>query len=344
MLGYIFKRVLATIPVMAFVALFVFSLLYIAPGDPAAVIAGDQATPDDVERIRASLGLDRPYLVRFGAWDQKWNSPLIGPVNPRPGTVFSYHFTVAAADKPAPAATAFLTSGGTLGAGFFDATTDTAAAADGLQTVTQAGIRNTSMACAWDQTLCLRIFGNPSVANVSPVRLIRPELALSAVEPFDLGTVKAGQPSEPSAARRVFNSQKATASADGTVWATVLYGVAQVTAPADKLYLQTSDQAGVVLVGEHAALFALGGEHAAPDRRSVQLLGSDGKPGLAGGAQPEEESFTVRFRGSDKPGLYTAAVRIVTQAGKLGVISTGKPGEPLAGLYYLDLPVSVRVE
>jgi peptide/nickel transport system permease protein len=53
---------------MAVVALFVFSLLYLAPGDPAAVIAGDQATPDDVERIRASLGLDRPYLVRFGAW------------------------------------------------------------------------------------------------------------------------------------------------------------------------------------------------------------------------------------------------------------------------------------
>ena len=68
MWAYIIRRVLATIPVMAVVALFVFSLLYLAPGDPAAVIAGDQATPDDVERIRASLGLDRPYLVRFGAW------------------------------------------------------------------------------------------------------------------------------------------------------------------------------------------------------------------------------------------------------------------------------------
>jgi len=68
MFAYIVRRVLATIPVMAIVALFVFSLLYISPGDPAAVIAGDQATPDDVERIRASLGLDRPYLVRFGAW------------------------------------------------------------------------------------------------------------------------------------------------------------------------------------------------------------------------------------------------------------------------------------
>ena len=68
MLGYVFRRILATIPVMAVVALFVFSLLYIAPGDPAAVIAGDQATPADVERIRQSLGLDRPFLVRFGEW------------------------------------------------------------------------------------------------------------------------------------------------------------------------------------------------------------------------------------------------------------------------------------
>jgi peptide/nickel transport system permease protein len=68
MLAYIVRRVLATIPVMLVVAFFVFSLLYLAPGDPAAVIAGDQATPQDVERIRASLGLDRPFLIRFGEW------------------------------------------------------------------------------------------------------------------------------------------------------------------------------------------------------------------------------------------------------------------------------------
>jgi peptide/nickel transport system permease protein len=68
MFAYAARRVLATIPVMLVVALFVFSLLYIAPGDPAAIIAGDQATPADVERIRESLGLDRPYLVRFGDW------------------------------------------------------------------------------------------------------------------------------------------------------------------------------------------------------------------------------------------------------------------------------------
>jgi peptide/nickel transport system permease protein len=71
MLAYVVRRILATIPVMAVVALFVFSLLYIAPGDPAAVFAGDQATPADVERIRQSLGLDRPFLVQFGEW--VWN-------------------------------------------------------------------------------------------------------------------------------------------------------------------------------------------------------------------------------------------------------------------------------
>ena len=68
MASYVLRRILVTIPVMAIVALFVFSLLYIAPGDPAAVIAGDQASPADVERIRQSLGLDRPFLVQFGSW------------------------------------------------------------------------------------------------------------------------------------------------------------------------------------------------------------------------------------------------------------------------------------
>ncbi len=68
MLSYVVRRIAATIPVVLLVALFVFSLLYIAPGDPAAIIAGDQATPADVERIRASLGLDRPFLIRFFDW------------------------------------------------------------------------------------------------------------------------------------------------------------------------------------------------------------------------------------------------------------------------------------
>src|SRR5215510_10036527 len=68
MLRYTLKRLLATIPVMAVVAFFVFSLLYISPGDPAAVIAGDIATEADIARVRTQLGLDQPYLTRFGTW------------------------------------------------------------------------------------------------------------------------------------------------------------------------------------------------------------------------------------------------------------------------------------
>ena len=68
MLGYFVRRVLATIPVIGTVAFFVFSLLYLTPGDPAAVIAGDIATVDDIERIRHQLGLDQPLLPRFWSW------------------------------------------------------------------------------------------------------------------------------------------------------------------------------------------------------------------------------------------------------------------------------------
>ena len=53
---------------MAVVAFVVFSLLYLTPGDPAAILAGDAATDDDIRRIREKLGLDEPFLVRFGGW------------------------------------------------------------------------------------------------------------------------------------------------------------------------------------------------------------------------------------------------------------------------------------
>jgi peptide/nickel transport system permease protein len=67
-LSYIIRRLIATIPVMGVVAAFVFSLLYLAPGDPAAVIAGDLATEQDIARIHHQLGLDEPVLVRFANW------------------------------------------------------------------------------------------------------------------------------------------------------------------------------------------------------------------------------------------------------------------------------------
>ncbi len=68
MIAYIVRRLFSTFVVMAVVAFVVFSLLYLTPGDPAAVIAGDIATDEDIRLIHARLGLDEPFLVQFGRW------------------------------------------------------------------------------------------------------------------------------------------------------------------------------------------------------------------------------------------------------------------------------------
>lgn len=68
MFGYILRRVLATIPVVVIVAVFVFLLLRLTPGDAAAIIAGDSATPAQIENIRKSLGLTEPLTVQFRTW------------------------------------------------------------------------------------------------------------------------------------------------------------------------------------------------------------------------------------------------------------------------------------
>ncbi|MBW2059549.1 MAG: ABC transporter permease [Deltaproteobacteria bacterium] len=68
MWAYIVRRLLATIPVAGVVVVFVFLLLHLAPGDPAAVIAGNYAMPKDIERIRQKLGLNEPMHVQFGKW------------------------------------------------------------------------------------------------------------------------------------------------------------------------------------------------------------------------------------------------------------------------------------
>jgi len=65
MLAYIVRRILATMPVMGIVVIFVFLLVRIAPGDPAAIIAGDYATPENIQNIRVGLGLDKPIHVQF---------------------------------------------------------------------------------------------------------------------------------------------------------------------------------------------------------------------------------------------------------------------------------------
>ena len=68
MFDFLVKRIAATIPVLFIVAVLVFLLLRLTPGDPAAIIAGDAASPENVAKIRENLGLSKPLIVQFGIW------------------------------------------------------------------------------------------------------------------------------------------------------------------------------------------------------------------------------------------------------------------------------------
>lgn len=65
---YLIRRIILLIPLLLFVAVIAFTLMRLAPGDPASIVAGPDATPEDISRIRSQMGLDRPLLVQFGIW------------------------------------------------------------------------------------------------------------------------------------------------------------------------------------------------------------------------------------------------------------------------------------
>jgi peptide/nickel transport system permease protein len=68
LLRFLAQRLLAVIPVLLVVAVIVFLILRLTPGDPAAVIAGDSATSEDIAKVREQLGLAKPLLAQFGIW------------------------------------------------------------------------------------------------------------------------------------------------------------------------------------------------------------------------------------------------------------------------------------
>jgi len=68
MIAFLARRLLSTIPVLLIVSVLVFLMLRLTPGDPAAVLAGDQATTEQIANIRTTLGLDRSIPEQFGIW------------------------------------------------------------------------------------------------------------------------------------------------------------------------------------------------------------------------------------------------------------------------------------
>jgi ABC-type dipeptide/oligopeptide/nickel transport system permease component len=68
MFRYLLRRLLLTIPVLLGVATLVFALIHLVPGDPAQAMLGESASPEDVDRLRKNLGLDKPLLTQYGAF------------------------------------------------------------------------------------------------------------------------------------------------------------------------------------------------------------------------------------------------------------------------------------
>ena len=68
MTAYILRRLVMLVPVLIVVGVVVFGLVHLTPGDPAAVILGDRATPEDIARLRTQLGLNDPLPVQFVRW------------------------------------------------------------------------------------------------------------------------------------------------------------------------------------------------------------------------------------------------------------------------------------
>jgi peptide/nickel transport system permease protein len=68
MLSFVVRRLLSVVPVLLFVAVLVFMLLRLVPGDPAANIAGDTATDEQVQQIRERMGLEKPVATQFVIW------------------------------------------------------------------------------------------------------------------------------------------------------------------------------------------------------------------------------------------------------------------------------------
>jgi len=87
-LDYLTRRLAGTIPVLLAVAAFVFLFVHLLPGDPARLVAGPDATLENVEAVRKDLGLDRPLLVQFGNY-------LVQTAQLRLGRSIKTHQTVA---------------------------------------------------------------------------------------------------------------------------------------------------------------------------------------------------------------------------------------------------------
>jgi hypothetical protein len=311
------------------------------------MIGPGESSDDFLKAVATVPPTDMPQVVTIATSSHSWNAPLVGPDNVRPGSILAVEFDVTLVAKPRDSVQAWIaTPGGTNDSMISNAGGFTVEG-EGTHRLRQVGVRRPNTHDGWNNEYTFVVSTRPQtlVGNLSPIRVVRPRLGVSDAAPIRFAGLSPGEAAE-SDERSVTNSQLTTIDDQKAApVASILYGCGRMQVDPKFAYKVTTEHVGCELVGTDAGLFALVGGQAAEDGRTLSLVGADGEPGLTGGpaGRAEAEPFRVRFRGAAEPGTYTAAVRIVTQAGNAGNISSGKPGEPLPGLFFLDIPIEAVV-
>lgn len=309
---------------------------------------GPGESSDDFLKVVATVPpTDMSQVITIATSSHSWNAPLTGADNVRPGSILSVEFDVTLVAKPRDTIQAWIATPGGINDSMISNSGGFTVEGEGTHRLRQVGVRRPTTHDGWNNEYTVVISTRPQtlVGNLSPIRVVRPRLGVSDSAPIRFARLRPGDPAE-SDELSITNSQPATIDDHkGVAVASILYGCARMQVDPKFGYKVATAHVGCELVGNHAALFAFVGRHAAEDGRTLSLVGVDGVSGLAGGpdGRAETEPFRVRFLGAAEPGNYTAAVRIVTQAGNLGAPSAGTPGEPMKGLFFLDIPIEASV-
>jgi len=302
----------------------------------------------------AKLVITRLIPPRDGRFD--WNSDLLKRASFRPGMLLGYQLDLASAGDKDAMLYANLAANDKGGAWryFNDRIPKLPIAAGDFKRVSIAMVtqprhrhivRSSSIGGRW-VNLAKTDSATLFLDNFSEITCIRPKLTVSETEAIRFNPVAAGATAQ-SKPLSIVNSQQATwphVNRDGstTERATVLYGTANLESELHRGLprgIGQTDHVGAVIIGADKARFAFVSEHHGASERELKLIGTDGAPGLAGGAEPEAETFRIRYTGGDTAGPHRATLRIVTQAGNTGSLSRGGDGEPMARLFYVDIPL-----
>ena len=311
------------------------------------MIGPGESSDDFLKAVATVPPTDMPEVVTIATSSHAWQASLSGPDNVRPGSILAVEFDVTLVAKPRDSVQAWIATPGGTNDSMISNSGGFTVEGEGTHRLRQVGVRRPTTHDGWNNAYTFVVSTRPQtlVGNLSPIRVVRPLVGVGDMAPIRFAGLRAGEAGE-SDERRVTNAQATTIDDHhGKPVASILYGCARMTIDPKFAYKVTTEHVGCEIVGKDAAFFTLVGGHAAEDGRGLSFIGADGEPGLRGGAEgkAETEPFRVRFRGATEPGTYTAAVRIVTQAGNGRQVSAGREGEPLNGLSYDEIPIEAVV-